>query len=189
MSKVVHVFIDASNLWEAQKSKGKLFNLEKLRDYLSNRYKASETVVHYYTAYPAEGTRAYDTSSKHKFYTYLQKGSGFQVRKKEIKRIASTASTHADGYIEKGNMDVELTIDAVSQCSKFDTAILFTGDSDFLALIKYLRARSKKVYIFSSRNNVSSELRTGANGYIDLLSITDDIWGRDMAFRNQSTDK
>jgi len=185
MSRVVYVFIDASNLWEAQKAKGKLLDFEKLTEYLKSRYKAMEIKVHYYTAYPAAGTRSYDTSSKHGFYTYLKKGLGFVVRKKELKRIPSAESTHADGLIEKGNMDVEMTIDAVHTCNKYTTAILFTGDSDFLGLVRYLRARTKKVYIFSSQNNISSELRTGADGYTDILNITEDIWGNNVNYRNQ----
>ena len=35
---------------------------------------------------------------------------------------------------------------------------------------------------FSSKNNVSQELRTGANGYTDILNIKD-IWGRELKYR------
>ena len=185
MGKIVHVYIDASNLWEAQKAKGRVLDFAKLTKYLEQKYEATSILVHYYTAYPAQNTRSYDVSGKHRFYTYLKKNLGFVVRKKELKRIPSDGSTHVDGIIEKGNMDVELTIDAVHNCSKFSACILFTGDSDFLALVKYIRARHKKVYIYSSRNNVSSELRTGADGYTDLLKIPEDIWGKDMFFRKQ----
>lgn len=185
MDKVVYVFIDAANLWEAQKAKGKFLDFSKLIGYLSARYQATEVKVFYYTAYPAAGTRTYNTDNKHRFYTYLKKGLGFIVRKKELKRIPSDQSTHSDGMVEKGNMDVELTIDAVHHCNKYHAAILFTGDSDFLGLVKYIRARGKKAYIFSSRNDISSELRTGGNGYTDILHISEDIWGQDMAFRSQ----
>ncbi len=182
---VVFVFIDASNLWEVQKTKGKLLDFERLINYLKDRYKAAELKVFYYTAYPAEGTRDYDTSGKHRFYTYLKRGLGVAVRKKELKRIEASESRFKDGFIEKGNMDVELTIDAVHSVQKYDTAVLFTGDSDFLGLVKFIRARGKKIYIFSSSNNVSSELLTGGDGYIDMLSIDGEIWGRDMRFRDQ----
>lgn len=181
----VYVFIDASNLWEAQKTKGKFLDFEKLKEYLKTKYAADELKVYYYTAYPAKGTRTYDTDSKHRFYTYLKKGLKFEVRKKELKRIPSEASPHDDGMIEKGNMDVELTIDAVNNIKKYDVAVLFTGDSDFLALIKFIRIRDKKVYIYSSRNNISSELLTGGDGYTDISKTAEDIWGKDMVFRSQ----
>ena len=79
-------------------------------------------------------------------------------------------------------MDVEITIDALHHIKKYNTAVFFTGDSDFLALITYLRNHGKKVFIFSSKNNVSQELRTGSDGYMDILLI-EDIWGRELKHR------
>ena len=76
-------------------------------------------------------------------------------------------------------MDVEMTIDTLHNLDKYHTAVFFTGDSDFLALVVYLKNHNKKVYIFSSRNNISQELRTGADGYTDILSINE-MWGRDL---------
>jgi len=78
----VYVFIDASNLWQAQKAKGKMFDYEKLKAFLKLKFNASEIQIFYYTAYPAKGTRDYDLDGKHKFFTYLKKGLGFTVRKK-----------------------------------------------------------------------------------------------------------
>lgn len=125
-SNVIYVFIDASNLWEAQKAKGKFFDYQKLIAFIEDKFCGEEIKVFYYTAYPAEGTRDYSLDGKHKF---------------------------------------------------------FTGDSDFLALITRLRQEDKKVYIFSSRNNVSQELRTGGDGYFDVLEIEKEIWGRELKRR------
>ena len=156
----VCVFIDASNLWEAQKAKGRVFDYQKLQVYLQKRFLPKPVRIFYYTAYPAEGTRSYSTEGKHRFYTFLKKGLGFIVRKKEIKRIA-IHSESGEYYEEKGNMDVEMTIDALHHQAMYSEAVFFTGDSDFLALVTYLRNGGKKVYIFSSKNNISHELKTG----------------------------
>ncbi len=119
---------------------------------------------------------------KHKFFTFLKKGLGFIVRKKELKRIS--ALTNIGEIIEeKGNMDVEMVIDIIHYFKKYTTAVLFTGDSDFLALVTYLRNGGKKVYAFSSKNNISQELRTGTDGYFDVLKIEEDIWGRQLKHR------
>ena len=179
----VYVFIDASNIWQAQKAKGKMFDYEKLRDFLKLKFDASAIKIFYYTAYPAENTRTYSLDGKHKFYTYLKKGLGFEMRKKELKRIP-VHTEQGDIIQEKGNMDVELTIDAIQYMREYDTAVLFTGDSDFLALVVLLRSRGKKVYIFSSKNNISQELKTGGDGYTDILDLEDGIWGRDLKYRN-----
>ncbi|MBI5071982.1 NYN domain-containing protein [Candidatus Falkowbacteria bacterium] len=178
----IYVFIDASNLWEAQKSKGRFFDYAKLRAFIKEKFGGSLIEVFYYTAYPADGTRDYSIDGKHKFFTFLKKGLGFIVRKKELKRIP--VITEAGQSIEeKGNMDVEMTIDAMYHFKKYDTAVFFTGDSDFLALVTHLRNGGKKVYIFSSKNNISEELRTGGDGYFDVLLLREDVWGRELKHR------
>lgn len=103
-TNTVYIFIDASNLWEALKTKGK-------------------------------------------FFTFLEKGLGFAVIKKELKRI-SVVNEHGEIIEEKGNMDVEITIDTLHHFKKYDTVIFFTGDSDFLALVTYLKNHGKKFLYF-----------------------------------------
>ena len=179
---IIYTFIDASNLWQAQKVKGKFFDYEKLRNFIKERFEGTAIEIFYYTAYPADGTRGFSLDGKHRFFTYLKKGLGFTVRKKELKRITVTTK-EGEAIEEKGNMDVEMTIDAIHHMKKYTTAVLFSGDSDFLALVTYLRREGKKVYIFSSKNNVSQELRTGGDGYFDVLDITEDIWGKELQHR------
>jgi uncharacterized LabA/DUF88 family protein len=186
MKNVVYVFIDASNLWQVQKAKGKMFDYEKLKYFLKDHFSASEIQIFYYTAYPKEGTRDQNQDGKHKFFTYLKKGLGFTVRKKELKRIVQHSDI-GDSIQEKGNMDVEMTIDAIHFSHNYETAVLFTGDSDFLALVNYLRNRNKKVFIFSSKNNISQELRTGGDGYFDVLKIEKDIWGSDLKYKEEKS--
>lgn len=183
-AKVLYVFIDSSNLWAAQKSKGKMFDYVKLIKYIKDKFKPAKLKVFYYAAYPAEGTRNYSLDNRHKFYTFLKKGLDFTVRKKELKRIKILDEELGEGIKEKGDMDVELTVDAMHHLNKYTTALFFTGDSDFLVLISYLRNKGKKVYIFSSKNNISKELRTSADGYCDVLHIKG-VWGKDLKSRKK----
>jgi uncharacterized LabA/DUF88 family protein len=185
MNKRVYVFIDASNLWAVQKTKGKFFDLAKLRDYLKQQHDASDIRVYYYDAYPDKNTREYSLDGKFKFYVYLSKALKFVVRKKPLKQIKIVTE---QGLVveEKGNMDVEMAIDVVNQINNYDEAVLFSGDSDFLALVRFARNKGKKVYVYSSRNNVSTELRTGADGYTDVLTIQDDIWRAEVKHREQN---
>ena len=181
---VIYAFIDASNLWEAQKAKGRFFDYEKLRNFIKREFNSSIIKIFYYTAHPADGTRDYSIEGKHKFFTFLKKGLGFIVRKKELKRI-SVITELGESIEEKGNMDVEIAIDTMHYIKKYNVAVLFSGDSDFLALVTYLKNRGKKVYIFSSKNNISEELRTGGNGYFDVLEIKEYIWGRELRHRTE----
>jgi len=180
-SNLIYVFVDASNLWEAQKAKGRFLDYKKTIDFIKREFKASFVKTFYYTAYPAEGTRNYNLDGKHKFFTFLKKGLDFEVRKKELKRIP-VVDERGEYIKEKGNMDVEITIDALHHLQKYNVAIFFTGDSDFLALVSYLKNCDKKVFIFSSQNNISEELRTGGDGYFDILKI-ENIWGRELKYR------
>jgi len=165
---------------------GSFLDYQKTIEYVKALYSGTAIKVYYYTAYPATGTRTYSLDGKHKFYTFLKKGLKFEVRKKKLKRI-NVFDEHGEAIQEKGNMDVEITIDAVHFLKKYDTAVLFSGDSDFLALVNYLKRGGKKVYIFSSKNNVSQELRTGADGYTDILKIRSNIWGRELKRREGLT--
>ncbi|MBU4057166.1 NYN domain-containing protein [Patescibacteria group bacterium] len=181
LSNWSYVFIDASNVWNAVKSEKKFIEYKYLKDYFRKSFDAGKVEIFYYDAYPKDGTREYNLDGKHKFFTYLKKGLEFTVRKKELKRI-SVISKNGESIIEKGNMDVEITIDALHNIEKYNIAILFSGDADFLALVNYLKNNGKKVYIFSSKNNISHELKTGGNGYFDLRDIKE-LWGKDLKYR------
>lgn len=182
MSKTVYVFIDASNLWAVQKAKGKMFDLGKLKKCLKTTHKADTIKVYYYDAYPKPETREYSVDGKFRFYVYLEKALKFIVRKKPLKQIRVETER---GIVteEKGNMDVEMAIDVVNQIKNYDEAVFFTGDSDFLALIRFIHSRNKRVYVYSSRNNISTELRTGGDGYTDILMFSKDIWRNDVKRR------
>lgn len=181
-----YVFIDASNVWSVMKSVGKFIDYRKLKKYFKDNFGVNEVSIFYYDAFPKEGTRGYDTSLKHGFYTQLKKGFGFTVRKKELKRISTVNKSGKEVIKEKGNMDVEIVIDAVENMDKYDVAFLFSGDADFLALVSYLKKHGKKVYIFSTAGNISNELKTGGDGYFDLKDI-DYIWSKDLDYRKNKT--
>jgi uncharacterized LabA/DUF88 family protein len=173
------VFIDVANVWSVQKSKGHFVDYNKIQPFLENQFGGKIEKIFYYEAYPKNETRNYNTDGTHKFMTFLKKGLGFIVRKKPLKQIVTE-----NGICEKGNMDVEIAIDALHYKDNYDTAIFFTGDSDFLKLATYLMNNKKEVYIFSSENNVSMELRTGTDGYLDLLDFPE-IWNGPIKYRNQ----
>jgi len=83
----LYVFIDSSNLWAAQKSKGKLLDYQKLVKCIQNKFNPDNLKFFYYAAYPSDGTRAYSLEGRHKFFTFLKKGLNFTVRKKALKEL------------------------------------------------------------------------------------------------------
>ena len=110
----IFVYIDAANMWEVYKSKGRIIDYEKFVRYVKKKYpKAKGIQFYYYEAYPAAETREYDTGKKHNFHTYLKKGLGFSVKKKKLKVIRISDDSGNISKKEKGNMDVEITMDMV----------------------------------------------------------------------------
>lgn len=98
--------------------------------------------------------------------------NGFQVRTKEVKMIP-----HYDengkflGKTPKCNFDVEMTMDMLIKIHKYDTVMLFSGDSDFGDLLRYLKEAGKKVVVVCTRNRMSKELEEAADRFIPAESL------------------
>ncbi len=50
-------------------------------------------------------------------------------------------------YIPKCNFDVEICVDTIKLLDKYDTICLFSSDSDFTALLRFLKNKGKKVIL------------------------------------------
>lgn len=87
-----------------------------------------------------------------------------------IKKVRFIKNYKKGGFNLKGNFDVELTIDVVHDKGKFESFLLFSGDGDFAALIKYLKIYRKRCLVFSTKNHVSIELLKQAK-YINLKKL------------------
>jgi uncharacterized LabA/DUF88 family protein len=97
---------------------------------------------------------------------------GYIVRKKKVKFIKNL--NMEKGGFHKGNLDVELTIDAVHNRDNFQSFVLFSGDSDFEALIKYMRRYKKNCIVISTKDHISIELLRQAK-FIDLKKLRKEI--------------
>lgn len=152
------VFIDAANAIYSQRTLKWQIDFKKLMDYFKNNYQLDN--VYFYFAYLK------DDKKQQGFFRKLRQW-GYKIRTKEVKLIRQ-----ADGTIlKKGNLDVELTIDAVKDLKFYSTAILMSGDSDFHALVRYLQNRDKKVVVISSKGHVAYELLKAANKYINFNAL------------------
>jgi uncharacterized LabA/DUF88 family protein len=97
--------------------------------------------------------------------------NGFTVVTKPIKEF-----TDASGRRKiKGNMDIELTVQAIQLAESLDHIVLFTGDGDFRSLVADLQLRGKRVSIISTLQSnppmVADELRRQADQFIDLADL------------------
>ena len=75
----------------------------------------------------------------------------------------------------KGNMDIELTVDAMRLAETDDHIVLFSGDGDFRSLVAALQEKGRRVSVVSTLQTqppmVADELRRQADQFIDLADL------------------
>lgn len=100
--------------------------------------------------------------------------AGFIPRTKDVKMIPEyDESGHFLGEHPKCNFDVEIALDAITKMGQYDTAVLFSGDSDFGKLLGYLKSKKKKIVVISTRNRMSIELQRVADKFVPAETLKD----------------
>ncbi|MBI2263230.1 NYN domain-containing protein [Candidatus Berkelbacteria bacterium] len=158
------VFIDSANIYFSQKTLGWRIDFKKLLNYFKKNTNLFR--ITFYGAINPENKK------ERKFHDFLEI-IGYTVRHKEIKFIKDDKDTTYGGH-RKGNIDVDLTIDAVHFRDKYDSFILLSGDSDFESLIKYLKSFQKRCVVISTKGHVSIEVIRQAK-FIDFKKIKKEI--------------
>ncbi len=158
------VFVDASNIYFSQKSLGWKIDFKKLLDYFKNN-----TDLFRITFYSAINP---DNERERKFHDFLEI-IGYTIRHKKVKFVHDKTDGEHGGH-HKGNVDVDLTIDAVHFKDQYDSFVLLSGDSDFESLLKYLKAYKKRCVVLSTKNHVSIELVRQAK-FIDFKKLKKEL--------------
>jgi len=158
------VFIDSANIYFSQKTLGWRVDFKKLLKYFKQE---TELVrIAFYGAINPEN------KGERKFHDFLEI-IGYTVKHKKIKFIKDDNDKIYGGH-NKGNVDVDLTIDAVHFKDDYDTFVLLSGDGDFESLIKYLKAFHKKCIAMSTKGHIAFELIQQAK-FIDFKKIRKEI--------------
>ena len=171
----IALFIDGANLYAASKSLGfdidyrKLLKAFQSRGYLLRAY--------YYTALIEDQ----EYSSIRPLIDWLDY-NGYKVVTKPAKEFTDSMGRRKI----KGNMDIELAIDAMEQAEVVDHLVLFSGDGDFTTLVEALQRKGRKVSVVSSLSTqppmIADDLRRQADHFIDLMSLKSEV-GRDPSER------
>lgn len=155
------VFVDAANILYSQKDLGWRIDYGKLKGYFEKI--AGCDGFYFYTG------KVGDFKSQVGFLDKLIK-LGYVVTAKEVKIIKSGNRT-----VVKGNLDVELALDAFRVRRKYDVLVLMSGDSDFAYLVDLLKKEKKRVVVVSTRGHVSKELLDRADEYWPLSTLRKEI--------------
>jgi uncharacterized LabA/DUF88 family protein len=171
----VAIFIDGANLYATAKALG--FDIDYKRLLAFFRTKGQLVRAMYYTALAEDQ----EFSSIRPLVDWLDY-NGYTMVTKPTKEFTDALGRRKI----KGNMDIELTVDAMRLVEHLEHVILFTGDGDFRALVAAMQMHGCRVSVVSTLQTqppmVADELRRQADQFIDLADLESQI-ARDPATR------
>src|ERR671936_2546946 len=135
----IALFIDGANVYATAKTLG--FDIDYKR--LLKEFQGRGTLLRafYYTAIIEDQ----EYSSIRPLVDWLDY-NGYTMVTKPTKEF-----TDASGRRKvKGNMDIELTVDAMRLAESLDHIVLFSGDGDFRSLVAALQQMGKRVSVVST---------------------------------------
>jgi uncharacterized LabA/DUF88 family protein len=173
----VALFIDGANLYATAKTLG--FDIDYKRLLGLFRQKGQLVRALYYTALAEDQ----EYSSIRPLIDWLDY-NGYTMVTKPTKEFTDSTGRRK----VKGNMDIELTVDAMKLAEQLDHIVIFTGDGDFRALVQALQERGKRVSIVSTLQTqppmVADELRRQADQFIDIADL-EQLICRDQGMQRQ----
>lgn len=175
MEKIA-IFIDGANLYSATKSLGFDIDYKRLlKDFQGRGYVLRSF---YYT------TLVEDTeySSIRPLLDWLDY-NGYSVVTKPAREFTDSQGRRR----VRGNMDIELAVNAMELASHVDHIIIFSGDGDFRSLVEAIQRKGVRVTVVSTVHTqppmIADELRRQADIFLDLVDLQSRI-GRDPTDRS-----
>ena len=162
------LLIDGANLYSSAKALEFDIDYKLLRQEFVNRGKLLRAI--YYTALVEND----DYSPIRPLADWLNY-NGYTM-------VSKAAKEFTDGQGNKkikGNMDVELTVDAMELAPHIDHIVLFSGDGDFRPMIESIQRQGVRVSVVSTIRSqppmIADELRRQCDNFIDLDDLRDVI--------------
>jgi uncharacterized LabA/DUF88 family protein len=154
----VAVFIDGNNLFHAARFHNIDIDYNKLLRVLLGDGRLLRAF--FYTGVDVGAER------QQGFLLWMRR-NGFRVIHKELK-------TFYDGT-RKANLDVEIAVDMLSLAGRYDTAVLVSGDEDFVYAVNAVAYKGCRVEVAGFRSNTAPKLIDVADYFIDLGEIADKV--------------
>lgn len=160
----IALFIDGANLYATARALGFDIDYKKLLQDFAKRGQLIR--AYYYTALIDD--REY--SPVRPLVDWLDY-NGYALVTRQVKEY-----TDAQGRRKlKGNMDIDLAIDAMELSATIDHMVLFSGDGDFRRLVEAVQRKGRRVSVVSTLRTqppmVADELRRQADNFIDLAEL------------------
>src|ERR1700709_2732857 len=175
------LFIDGANLYATAKSLG--FDVDYKRLLREFQSRGNLLRAFYYTAVIEDQ----EYSSIRPLIDWLDY-NGYSVVTKATKEFVDQTGRRK----VKGNMDIELAVDAMEMADHIDHLVLFSGDGDFRSLVEAVQRKGVRVSVVSTNatqpSMVADELRRQADEFIDITHLAAKI-GRDPVDRPERSQK
>ncbi|MDR3499958.1 MAG: NYN domain-containing protein [Parvibaculum sp.] len=177
----IALFIDGANLYSA--ARGLNFDIDYKR--LLELFRSKGTLIRafYYTALLEDQ----EYSPLRPLIDWLDY-NGYSVVTKPAKEFTDAAGRRR----VKGNMDIELAIDAMEMAPNIDHLVLFSGDGDFRRLVDAVQRKGKRVTVISTTRSqppmIADELRRQADQFVELETLRNGI-GRNQDGRPQQVSR
>src|SRR5271169_5079399 len=174
-SDKIALFIDGANLYATTRTLG--FDIDYRR--LLKEFQSRGTLLRafYYTAISEDQ----EFTSIRPLIDWLDY-NGYTVITKATKEFIDAGGRRK----VKGNMDIELTVDAMELAAHIDQMVLFSGDGKFRSLVEAVQRRGVHVTVVSTISSqppmIFDELRRQADAFTDLMELKSKI-GRDPSER------
>jgi uncharacterized LabA/DUF88 family protein len=148
----VGIFIDAQNMYHSAKNfyQAKVNFKEVLKTAVAGR-KLIRAIAYVIKT---------ETGEERGFFDALTR-IGIEIKVKDLQIFP--------GGMKKGDWDVGMAVDAISQAQKLDVIVLITGDGDFVHLAEYIQLNyGCQVEVIAFGKSASSKLKERADDFIDL---------------------
>ena len=164
----IALFIDGANLYATAKALN--FDIDYKRLLKEFQSKGRLVRAFYYTALVEDQ----EYSAIRPLIDWLDY-NGYSVVTKPTKEFVDSTGRRK----VKGNMDVELVINAMELAPRLDHAVLFSGDGDFKPLVEALQRQGVRVSVVSTIRSqppmIADELRRQADNFIELDALREVI--------------
>ena len=171
----VAVFIDGANLYAATRSLE--FDIDYRKMLAEMKSWGRLLRVFYYTAIVEDD----EYSSIRPLLDWLDY-NGFTVVTKNAKSYTDDTGRRKI----KGNMDIELAVDALEIAPRIDRAYILSGDGDFTRVVEAMQRKGVRVSVVSTLATkppmIADELRRQCDEFIELNTLAAKI-GRDPEVR------
>jgi len=162
------IFIDGSNLYAAARALG--FDIDYRR--LLEIFREQTRVIRafYYTALIEDQ----EYSPIRPLVDWLDY-NGYTMVTKPTKEFTDSMGRRKI----KGNMDIEIAVDAIEMAEHLDHIVLFSGDGDFRRMVEAVQRKGLRVTVVSTVRSqppmIADELRRQADVFIDLIDLQPEI--------------